>query len=69
MSFGPLTGGSINPARTLGPAIGAGKLTKLVPYMLAQFIGAVLVALLYRFVFAHLAGDEKNKAVKDEPAR
>ena len=68
MGFGAVTGASINPARTLGPAIGVGRFTEAIPYMLAQFAGAVIAALLYRFVFAHPIGDEKEMATKDEPA-
>ncbi|WP_010163324.1 MIP/aquaporin family protein [Sphingomonas sp. PAMC 26617] len=68
MSFGAVTGASINPARTLGPAIGLGKFTEAVPYMLVQFLGAALAAIFYRFVFAKSIGDEKDTAVPDEPA-
>lgn len=68
MSFGAVTGASINPARTLGPAIGAGTFTEAVPYMLAQFLGAALAALFYRFVFARSLGDEDIAAADQAPA-
>lgn len=68
MSFGAVTGGSINPARTLGPAIGAGRLTEAFPYMLAQFIGAAIAAVFYRLIFAHRMGNEEDKAVEGKPA-
>ena len=48
---GPVTGGSLNPARTLGPMIVAGQFSALWVYILAPVIGAVLAAVLYdRFV-------------------
>jgi len=68
MSFGVVTGASINPARTLGPAVALGKFTDAVPYMLAQFLGASIAALFYRFVFARSIGDERAIAGKGEPA-
>jgi glycerol uptake facilitator-like aquaporin len=68
MSFGPVTGAAINPARTLGPAIGAGKLTEVIPYMIAQFAGAIVAALLYRLLFAKTMGDEKESGKSEKPA-
>ena len=48
---GPVTGGSLNPARTLGPMIIAGQFNALWVYILAPVIGGVLAAVLYdRFV-------------------
>ncbi len=48
---GPVTGGSLNPARTLGPMILAGEFTAVWVYIVGPIIGAVLAALLYdRFV-------------------
>ncbi len=48
---GPVTGGSLNPARTLGPMILAGEFTAIWVYIVGPIIGAVLAALLYdRFV-------------------
>jgi MIP family channel proteins len=48
---GPVTGGSLNPARTLGPMIVAGQFTALWVYILAPIIGGVLATVLYdRFV-------------------
>lgn len=48
---GPVTGGSLNPARTLGPMIVAGQFNALWVYLLAPVIGGVLAAVLYdRFV-------------------
>ena len=37
----PVSGGSMNPARTLGPAIAAGTYTKIWIYMVAPPLGAI----------------------------
>lgn len=44
---GPLTGASLNPARTLGPAIAATEFSDLWLYFAAPVLGGVLAALLY----------------------
>ena len=43
----PLTGGAVNPARALGPAIVAAEPGSLWVYVLAPVVGGVLAALLY----------------------
>ena len=49
---GPVTGGSLNPARTLGPGIVAGEFTAMWVYILGAIVGGgLLAALLYgRFI-------------------
>ena len=44
---GPLTRASLNPARTLGPAIAAGNYADIWLYFVGPFVGAMLAALLY----------------------
>lgn len=68
MSFGAVTGASVNPARILGPAIGAERFTEAVPYMLVQFLGAATAALFYRFVFAAPIGNEQDTSGPPAPA-
>jgi MIP family channel proteins len=46
--FGVLTGGSVNPARTLGPALASGVYANILVYFAAQFIGGAAAGLLYR---------------------
>jgi len=50
MAGGPLTGASMNPARTLGPALALGKTQGLWLYMIAPTVGAVLAAQTYRWL-------------------
>ncbi len=45
---GPLTGASMNPARSLAPALVAGQSTGQWIYLTAPFIGAVLAAFVWR---------------------
>ncbi len=53
---GPVTGGSVNPARSLGPMIVAGDLTSVWLYILGPIIGGVLAALLYDRFLAQTEG-------------
>jgi aquaporin NIP len=47
---GPVTGASMNPARSLGPALVAGEFGDLWIYLLAPPLGAALGALAYQLV-------------------
>ncbi len=47
---GPVTGASMNPARSLGPALVSGQLGDLWIYLSAPIVGAVLGALAYQAV-------------------
>lgn len=47
---GPISGASMNPARSLGPAIVGATWTSLWIYLVAPPIGAVLAALCYRWL-------------------
>jgi glycerol uptake facilitator-like aquaporin len=47
---GPLTGASLNPARTFGPALAGGFWQNDLVYWIGPIIGAVIAALIYEYV-------------------
>jgi len=49
----PITGTSVNPARSFGPAILAGgkALGQLWLFIVAPILGAIISALIWRFIF------------------
>lgn len=59
---GPVTGASMNPARSLGPALVAGELHDLWIYLLAPPLGAALGALAYQVVRGEHPGDPATEA-------
>jgi aquaporin Z len=50
----PVTGTSVNPARSLGPAVfvGGAALSQLWLFIVAPIVGGIIAALLWRYVFA-----------------
>jgi MIP family channel proteins len=55
---GPVTGASMNPARSLGPALVSGELSDLWLYLVAPPLGAALGALAYQLVRGERPGPE-----------
>lgn len=51
LALGPLTGGSMNPARSFGPAVASGVYEAQLLYWLAPITGGLVAALLYEFLF------------------
>lgn len=50
-AIGPFTGGSLNPARSLGPAVASGVFEGQAVYWIGPLIGAIAAALLYDTLF------------------
>jgi MIP family channel proteins len=63
MFGGPISGASMNPARSTGPALVSGDLHALWLYILAPIAGAAIGALTYQFVRS-----ESSSATVDEAA-
>lgn len=51
LAFGPITGASMNPARTTGPDVASGIFEGLFIYWVGPIIGGILAALLYEWIF------------------
>jgi MIP family channel proteins len=58
MFGGPITGASMNPARSVGPALVSGNLHALWLYIVAPICGASLAAMAYQFV----RGEQADRA-------
>lgn len=52
---GDITGASLNPARSIGPAIVAGNLSDIWIYIIGPILGAAVAAVVARYVFNPLA--------------
>jgi aquaporin Z len=60
---GPISGGSFNPARTLGPAIICSDYKYIWIYMFVPTIAAILAALTYSYLVVNKSNQEVQKSV------
>jgi len=51
LAIGPFTGGSMNPARSLGPAVASGIFEGQAVYWAGPVVGAIIAAVLYNRLF------------------
>lgn len=58
--IGPLTGGSINPARTFGPMVAHGSYEALAIFVTAPIVGAVIAALAYEHLILKTGPDASS---------
>ena len=68
LAIGPLTGGSMNPARSFGPAVASGIFEGHLIYWIGPILGGVTAALLYDYLFLH-RGREPVDHGAVQPAR
>jgi aquaporin NIP len=59
---GPITGASMNPARSIGPALVAGELHDLWLYIAAPLVGATIGALVYQVVRGEHPGEPEPRS-------
>jgi aquaporin NIP len=69
MAGGPNSGASMNPARSIGPAIVSGDLHALWLYIVAPLTGAALGAIVYQFVRGESVRPNELRVVETEPER
>jgi MIP family channel proteins len=51
LAIGPLTGASMNPARSFGPAVASGVYEAQLLYWFAPITGALIASLIYEYLF------------------
>ena len=62
---GPLTGAAMNPARWFGPAVASGAYADWYVWWVGPLIGAIVAAVLYRYVFAGEAEPQVSPATPE----
>jgi aquaporin Z len=62
LGFGVLTGGSVNPARTIGPAVATGIYDGIFVYLVAQLVGAICAGVLYRWFWIRSTSVGKSES-------
>ncbi|XP_074380813.1 nodulin-26-like [Apium graveolens] len=61
---GPITGASMNPARSIGPAIAAGEYKNLWVFVVAPILGATTAALIYNLLRLPAVQNEEESSTR-----
>jgi aquaporin NIP len=69
LAFGGLTGASMNPARSMGPALAVGDLVGLWLYVVAPLAGAILGAWSYEFCRGRSSDADFEAAYTSKPGQ
>ncbi len=67
LATAPISGASLNPARTLGPMIVGGSFSDVLVYIVGPVVGALAAAFLYEFVLRPGSPPEMEGALEEEP--
>jgi MIP family channel proteins len=67
MVFGPLDGGSFNPARWFGPALVGGEFVDALAYILGPVVGALAAVAVFKFVIEPSSGPAQEFADEIAP--
>ena len=65
MFAGPISGASMNPARSLAPALVAGQFAHLWVYIVAPLVGAAVAVLCWRVVYGERCAAAQEEARRD----
>jgi aquaporin NIP len=68
MFGGPISGASMNPARSIGPAVVSGDLHALWVYIVAPVLGAAVGALTYKFIRGEEVRPAELHPIEQEPS-
>lgn len=67
LATAPISGASLNPARSVGPAVVSGSLSEIWIYLIGPIVGGVLAAFVYDLVLRPGSPPEQESAIEERP--